>query len=324
MIIFLYGPDSFRRYKKLHELKERFIQEVDNSGQSVVVIDGQTTSLKEIDEKVSTGSLFVKRRLIIIRDLLNNKNQQLFAELLRLMPSWDKGAPEEQNVIVFDEGELKNVKLSQEKKALIALLKKQPFTQEFKNLSALKSADFACQEAERLGRKMDLKAAQELVTRTPDDLWRLNSELHKLAMGLAPGENITLDLIKDQVSDRYEQDIFALTDALSKKKTGQATTLLEAQFLAGLSEEYILAMFIRQFKIMLQVKDGLNNKMTPSALSSELKLHPYVVKKVSAQVNHFSLEALQDKLNHLIALDFRSKSGKLHLSGELTLFVQSV
>lgn len=317
MIIFLYGPDSFRRYKKLQELKDRFIKEVDTSGQSVAVIDGATTTLKEIDEKVSTGSLFVKRRLIIIRDLLNNKNQQLFAELLRLIPSWDKGAPEEQNIIVFDEGEIASTKLSTEKKALITFLKKQPFTQEFKTLSVLKAADFARQEVEFLGRKIDAKAAHELASRTANDLWLLNSELHKLAMSLALGESITLELIKEQIDDQYEQDIFALTDAVAAKDNKRALALLEEQFLAGLSEDYILAMMIRQFKILLQVQGA----STPNDLAKELGLHPFVLKKGLAQAKNFSKEELHRIFDRLIDLDWQNKSSKIHLPAELSLLI---
>ena len=69
MIIFLYGEDTFRSRKKLKELKNRFLKEIDSSGYSLAVIDGEKTCLEEINSAVSALSLFTKKRMIVISDI---------------------------------------------------------------------------------------------------------------------------------------------------------------------------------------------------------------------------------------------------------------
>lgn len=322
MIIFLYGPDSFRRYQKLQELREHFVKTVDNSAQSVVTIDGATTNLKELNEKISTGSLFVRRRLIIIRDLMNNKNQTtLFSSLLKLLPVWEKGEPEEQNIIVFNEGDLSGGKPSKEKKALLMWLKKQPLTQEFKPLSPQKTLTFVQDLVKAWERDIDYGAARELITRAGNDLWRLHAEAHKLAFSLPAQGKITVNLVKETVTDTYEQNIFALTDAVAARQSKKALVLLEEQFRAGLSEEYILNMLIRQFKIMRQLKSAAAENLSEKEIGQKTGLHPFVIKKSLGQTRLFSDQDLKESLDHLIALDFHNKTGKGDLRSSLNLFV---
>ena len=322
MIIFLYGPDSFRRYQKLQELREHFIKTVDSSAQSIITIDGATTSLKELSEKISTGSLFVRRRLIIIRDLMSNKNQTtLFSSLLKLLPAWEKGAPEEQNIIVFNEGDLSGNKPSSEKKALLAWLKKQPLTQEFKSLTSPKILALTQSLVKGWGREIDPAAAQELLARTEPDLWRLHAEAHKLAFSLPAQGKIDAKLVKEIVTDTYEQNIFALTDAVAARQSKKALNLLEEQFKSGLSEEYILSMLIRQFKIMRQLKSAALENLSPTAIGQKTGLHPFVIKKSSSQAQLFSDQDLKKSLDYLIALDFNNKTGSGDLKSSLHLFV---
>ena len=47
MIIFLYGPDSFRAREKMKQLKQKFIREVDKSGLNLIEMDGDKMTLND-------------------------------------------------------------------------------------------------------------------------------------------------------------------------------------------------------------------------------------------------------------------------------------
>jgi hypothetical protein len=81
MIIFFYGPESFLKKRKLQELKDRFIKEIDVESNSLEVLDGQTIDLKTLNEKINTGSLFTAKRMIIINQIFKNKKSKIFSEL---------------------------------------------------------------------------------------------------------------------------------------------------------------------------------------------------------------------------------------------------
>lgn len=324
MIIFIYGSDSYRSRQKLNELKNKFISEVDPTAQSLSAIDGKGTTVKEISEKISTGSLFVKKRLVVIEDVFENKSDKILGEI----ESFLKERPESQNadednIIIFKEGDLtnKNAKLKKEGKKLFAFLLKQKYVLECKTLSGSQLNNFIKEEVEKLKRKINLSAINTLVAHTNSDLWKISSELHKLAMSVGEGEEISDKLVKENVTPIIDENIFALTDAISARNKRLALKLLEEQYRAGLSEDYVLAMLLRQFKILLRIKSAILSNLSATQIASELKMHPYVVKKSLSQVGSFELEDLKDKLNNLLAMDFMNKTGQGELKGNLALFL---
>ena len=75
MIFFLYGPDTFRRRQKLKALIQRFQEKVDELGQSLSFIDAPKATLRDIQEKIGSASLFAKKRMLVIEDIFANKNE---------------------------------------------------------------------------------------------------------------------------------------------------------------------------------------------------------------------------------------------------------
>lgn len=324
MIIFFYGPDTYRSRQKLNELKDKFVVEIDPSSQSLLVLDGATATLKEIGEKINTGSLFVKKRMIIIEDLFNNKSEKLFSELVVfLKKKSETNSSDEDNIIIFRDSDLnsKDKKLKKDAQKLFAFLSSQKYVQEFKNLSGSALTDFIKDLVLKLSRKIEPSAINTLVARTNSDLWRISSEVHKLAMSISDQQIITDTEVKKQVTGAYDENIFSLTDAIANRDQKLALTILEEQYLAGLSEDYILSMLIRQFKILLQIKSAMTANLSASQMASDLKLHPYVVKKSLSQINGFNLEKLKENLNHLISLDFLNKTSSPDIKAELSLFI---
>jgi len=324
MIIFIYGPDTYRSRQKLNELKSKFVSEIDTSSQSLIVLDGKTTTLKEISEKINTGSLFVKKRMVIIEDIFENKSDKLLGELAVFLKKRSEAtASDEDNIIIFRDSDLNNKekKLKKEGQKLFTFFLAQKYVQEFKNLSSSQIAEFIRKAAKNLDRKIEATAISTLITRTNSDLWRISSELHKLAMAISNGAEISNQEVKNQVVGTYDENIFNLTDAISIRNKKTALTLLEEQYLAGVSEDYILVMLIRQFKILLQIKSASVANLSSSQIASQLKINPYVVKKSLPQAMGFTLEILKDYLNQLISLDFANKTGQKEIKAELALFV---
>lgn len=319
MIIFLYGADTFRSHRLLQEMKTKFIKDIDNESNSLSVLDGQTTSLKELGEKINTGSLFVKKRLVVIENIFRNKKTSIFAELAEYLKKFSTG---EDNVIIFRDEELntKDKPLRADAKKLFTFLTKQKFVQEFKPLSSLQLLAFIKKEAARYDKEMGAGAAASLINLTNGDLWGLTGEIKKLAFYSAT-KIITEAEVKELCADTVSENIFALTDALSVRNRKLALELLEQQSVAGLSDEYLIAMLIRQIKILLQIRTALDQGLGPNEAASELKLHPYVIKKGLSQARNFSVSDLKNYLNELIRLDFANKNGLSQIKTELTLLI---
>lgn len=322
MIVFFYGADSFRSRRLLQDTIARFRQEIDPGSHSFSVVDGTAASLAEIAEKINTGSLFTRKRLVVIENIFKNKKAGLFSgleEYLRRL-SDDRDT----TLVFWDEGsETGGKAMSAEAKKLFSFLSQLPFAQEFKDLDSRQLLQFVKQEAAAYGKDIGAAAAGEIIAATEQDLWQISREVRKLAFA-SPGKSIETALVKEMVKGHFSEDIFALTDAISAKDKSLAARLLAEQYAAGSSDEYLLAMLSRQFRILLQIKTALGNGLDQNALSRELKLHPFVAKKGAWQAKNFSLEALKRILNRLIQLDCLNKTGTSDIGAELALIIASL
>ncbi len=323
MIIFIHGADTFRSRRFRRELQEKFQKDIDPNSVSLSVIEGQTANLSDVAEKLGSGSLFVKKRMVVIENVFKNKKEKIFTELaeyIKKLPTKDSG---NDNVIIFHDDNLTDKPLKTSAKKLFSLLLKQDYNQEFKNLEGNQILSFIKKEAENLGKKITAPAASELVSRTGGDLWLISGSVKKIAFSCQE-EAIAIEHVKDMVAGSFDENIFGLTDALSTKNIKLAVRLLEEQYGAGLEEEYILTMLIRQFKILLQIKSALENNLPPSSIATELKIHPYAAKKGISQVSNFNIPTLTSCLNNLIKIDWKNKTGQSNIRTELTLFLSSL
>jgi DNA polymerase III subunit delta len=353
MIIFIYGEDTFRSRKKLKELKDKFVREIDPGQNSLTVLDGKNAKVKKIIDCFSARSLLAKKGMTIIENLFLNKSGTATAEIFDYLEKIKSG--EDDNIIIFWEGAIKtkianNKKnaflldssgkenpLSKTLKPLFIFLAKQPYAQEFKFLSNIETAAWIKKEVEKRNAVITNQAAQTLISLAGNDLWQINNEIDKLInfeMGqeanlLSPDKSkgaktISEQSVKQLVRGKFDENIFALTDALSNRNRKLASQLLNEQYEAGLSDGYLLNMIIRQFKILLRVRQALDSRLSSRKIITSLKLHPFVAQKSINQVRNFNLINLKNALNKLVEIDYLVKTGQAEARTLLNLFIQKI
>lgn len=316
MIIFLHGPDTFRSRRKLKEVKEKFIKEIDKSALNIEVLNGEKLEPHDFENAIFTPPFLAKKRLVIIEDLISkNKGQKLQKEILEIL---DKGKLED-TVVVFWEGgagsqkKSKSKLSSQRSKLLFARLAKEKFAQEFKLLG--ENEVYHWTEAEIKARQGKIKpdALKLLTDLVGSNLWQMSSEIDKL-LAFVKGQEITLEEINSLVKTKLDEDVFKLTDALGQKNKAAALKLISDQLQSGTAPTELLAKITWQFRNLLVVKgftEANGSGYDPSSLSYQLGLHPFVVKKTMAQVRDHSFTELKKNYQALLKIDRQLKTSQL-------------
>lgn len=330
MIIFLYGEDTFRSRQKLNELKEKFLREVDPTGGSLSALDGSIATLEKINESVSPSSFFSKKRMVVVENIFSNKAQPFFGQLAEFF----KKEKNRDNIIVFRDSVSGAEKLPKYKAELFALLAKQKYAQEFKLLSNVEAVKWVKKETEARGGKINASAAAELISLLGSDLWLINSEIDKLINykagqklpidGQERGTIIEAEDVKNLARGVFDENIFALTDAWSAKNKKRAAELLEEQIEGGMAEAYLLTMIIRQFRILLQIRQALDLGETSGKISGLLKIHPYVAQKGISQARGFSLVELKKIFKRLTEIDYLMKTGQADIKTTLSVLLMKI
>jgi DNA polymerase III subunit delta len=299
MIIFLYGPDSYRSQEKLFDLIEKFKEKRDAQGTSVTKLDGDQLTADEFRKTVLSAGLFAKKRMIIVKNLLaESKNQELLDEISKFL----KEKKERDNIVIFYESD-EPLKSNLHKK-VFELLKKERYAEKFELLDERKLEKWINEQVKKAKGEISGSAVTVLINFFGSNLWSIKNEIDK---ALAYGQNkITPEIIKLLGETEKEENIFALTDALAAKNKKRAMELLAKELDKGTFFPQIIGSLSYQFRIMLQVKaSGQTNFY---ALAKEIGVHPFSVKKAIEQVRKYKLEELKKIYQEILDIDLQLKT----------------
>jgi len=104
-----------------------------------------------------------------------------------------------------------------------------------------------------------------------------------------------------------------LMDALGTKNKPVIIKLMNEQLNSGANEMYLLAMLVRQFRLLRQVKEMFEREgmRAKEDIARALRLHPFVVQKTMAQISHFKFDELEKIYGNLLDIECSMKTKSL-------------
>lgn len=334
MLIFLYGADSFRQREYLRELKAKFQREVDQFGMSVEELDGEKLAIAKLSEVSGAVSMFTRKRLIIIDRLFKQKDEKSFAAISEYLQKQAAGDHIFVLLHLAEESSFapgKGEKLPKYKQGFYDWCVKQPLSKNFPKFSQSELINWLKKRVETKGGQISNDAVAMLMAYTAEDLWQLDQEIDKLAnlkLGQSdnPKEGFKIEMadVKLIVQGSFSEHIFALIDAIGERNKSRAIKLFEEELLAGQAPEQILAMILRQYKMILSVRDGLERGINEKELEKEMKMNSYVMRKVSSQAKLYTVATLKTIFANLIKLEQQYKTGKIDLVAGLNVFLARI
>ena len=307
MLIFLYGDDTYRSWQKLKKIKEKYIKEVDSSNMNLSELDGTSLKFEEFNQNVKASPFLARKRMVIIKNLISeNKSKDIQKEIVKLLDN-DLNSDDQDNIIVFWEGT--DQSKSKSKNELWKRLTKEKYAEEFTFLNPGQVNQWISREISKRKATIDQQAISHLAATVGNDLWHLSNEIEKL-IHFKKNEPITIDDIDNLVKAKFDDDIFKFIDAIANNNKKQALKLMSDQINSGSNDLYLLSMLIRQFRILLLIKDLQETYPTVSKLeiAKKLKIHPFVAQKALSQVNNFSLARLKKIFSLLLNIDLKIKT----------------
>jgi DNA polymerase-3 subunit delta len=171
------------------------------------------------------------------------------------------------------------------------------------------------------GGRFSPRAANLLATNAGNNLQLLENEVEKLVVYKGP--NVEVEEADVQLLSPYaaEASIFDLVDALGSRDARRASLLFQQKLTEGSDPFSIFPMFVRQFRLLIQVKELAEGGSQASAMAAELRIHPFVANKLLQQSRGFSMSQLEQIYRHLLQIDVGSKTGQTDLLTALHLLI---
>ena len=294
MIIFLYGEDSYGISQKVREIIKGY-EAKNPSGFNLVNLDLAENKLEEFFESAKSSSFIPEKKLIILKNIFSADSERTL-EFLK-----SQNLAESSDVIllvVYFGGSNKN-------KLFEYLMKKPNQSQNFKPLKEYEIKSWARQLSDSMELDLTGEALDFLISNCNFNLWRIDSEIRKLAdFSAGGGKVISKTQVEGLVAANLNYKIFSLTDALAKKDRKKALAALDVILDNNEKPTELLGL------LAWQIRNLLRFKLNPDA-SSDLKLHPFVLGKVKESAKLFSIGELNAILSKIIGLDLAFKTGNV-------------
>ena len=216
MIIYLYGPDSYRKRKKLNEILEQYKEK--HSALSVERFDlADSEELSKFKDFATAQSLFDDYKFGILFGAEEAEAKELNPVLESILDS------KSVFVVLIAEKNLHN---------LTALGKKEVTSQNFENLSGSSLENFIKAEAAKRGLKISPPSVVNLAGL--GDSWAISTELDKMILGASPeavfGAYNFFSLMRSVMGG----DLSALTILLEKEEPAMVFNVMASQSGASL------------------------------------------------------------------------------------------
>jgi DNA polymerase-3 subunit delta len=274
-------------------------------------------SLSELRQACDTLPFLAKVRLTIVENLFAGKPDKKFVdELLAYLPQ----LPETTRLFFLESSNLpanhRLLKLAEETKG--------GYARQFSRPQGVMLERWIRERVTEKNGRISSPAAQLLAANIGNDLQILDNELEKLVLYKGQDGTIESDDVTLLCPYVAEANIFELVDALGNRNGRRAATLLQHKFNEGVEPFLLFSMFVRQFRLLIQVKECADAGMRPPDIAPAIKQHSFVVGKLYQQCRSFSLSQLEQIYRHLLEVDVGVKIGRNDMITALNLLVATL
>ena len=132
---------------------------------------------------------------------------------------------------------------------------------------------------------------------------------------------VTPDDVQKLVADAQQGDLFGMVDALAAGNGRRAIVEMHRLIDQGKAPLELFGMIVRQFRLMIELKELAGQGLATQAAAERLSLHPFVAEKTGKQAQAFSMEQLELIYHRLLEMDMQIKTGVAEDVAALDLLV---
>lgn len=318
-----HGDDDLSIEESVNRLRAQMGGDA-NADLNISEFDGQTASVPEIINAVSSYPFLSDRRLVIVKGLIGwlgrkgagNAGKQALDQLAEALPN----LPDHARLVLAEREQLSdsNKILKAAQSAPRAFVKVFGVPQDMATWIARRARD-------EHNAQIDNRAALALAAVIGSDLRRADNELFKLAGYVGPERAITEDDVAALTPYVAEANIFKMVDALAEGR-GQLALELMHRLLADKDQDPfgLFGMITRQFRLLLLTKEHLAAGGGTNSIAAAIGVRPFQAQSLARQSRAFTVEQLEQIYRALLDSDVKMKTGRMEPDLALDLFVAGI
>ena len=269
----------------------------------------------EIQAAAETLPFMAEKRLVLVRDLPALAGR---AEADEKLLAWLPQCPDTAVVLFYCTAKPDG------RKKLYTTIKKLNGIVTFSPMKDRELTTFVTRAFHDQGRECDERTAEYLIFTCGTDSTLLMNEIAKIAAHGVADSPVTVQEITELATPSIECTVFQMVDAVVSRQNARALRLVKNQLTAGADRLYLLAMLLRQFRLLQHIKIMQFEKRGNDFIRASLGMPPFVcdqyVKQAAACSNHQVKQAVAVCMD----TEYRIKSGRMNQEGALEAAVLKI
>ena len=168
-----------------------------------------------------------------------------------------------------------------------------------------------------LGKSCAPQVASQLIFTVGTDTALLHTEIEKLSALAGDRGEITAADVQSVATRSLECTVFEMVDAVVAGQQGKAFQLLRDMLTTGSDRLGILAMLLRQFRLMQHIKIMQFEKLSPQEIKQRLGIAPFAAERCIRQAAGYTGGQVKRAVHICLDAEFRVKSGTWNQEGAL-------
>ena len=168
-----------------------------------------------------------------------------------------------------------------------------------------------------LGKRCAPQTASLLAFTVGNDTALLRAEMEKIAALCGERENVADEDVRAVATRSIECTVFEMVDAVVAGQEGRAFSLLKDMLLSGSDRIGILAMLLRQYRLLQHVKIMQFEKKSAQEIKQRLGVAPFAAERCIRQAAAYSGKEIKQAVDICLDTEYRIKSGRLNQEGAL-------
>ncbi len=160
------------------------------------------------------------------------------------------------------------------------------------------------------GGRFEPAAAETLADMVGMDTTLANHEIEKLLTYVDLKRPVEVGDVKKLTASGMLSNVFELVDAVSERDAGTAVRHMEGLLEQG-DPSSLFFMIVRQFRLLLQAREILDEGGQVSNIQQELNQPAFVANKLVRQAKRFSIKEIEEIYHKLIILDEDMKTSRI-------------
>ena len=168
-----------------------------------------------------------------------------------------------------------------------------------------------------LGKRCAPQTASLLAFTVGNDTALLRAEMEKIAALCGEREDVADEDVRAVATRSIECTVFEMVDAVEAGQEGRAFSLLKDMLLSGSDRIGILAMLLRQYRLLQHVKIMQFEKKSAQEIKQRLGVAPFAAERCIRQAAAYSGKEIKQAVDICLDTEYRIKSGRLNQEGAL-------